>query len=447
MLTVEQVLRHGPATARQLAEALGISQPTLSRRLRELAGAVLILGKGKATRYALRRGIGGERQFPLYRVDERGKAHLFATLCPLYPADNCAVCDERSGEWQLYDGMPWYLNDLRPIGFLGRAWGKAAARELNLSEDVRRWDEGQGLLALCRYGEDMTGDLLPGADSYQRWLMRDTAVAITMEDKIERYAALSVQALAGELVGSSAGGEQPKFAAYAELAPGRRAHVLVKFSLAPTHVIAQRWSDLLIAESLALQTVAAAGLPAASAQILFGADRQCFLEIERFDRIGEEGRVAMVSLEALDAEFSGSGHANWVVAAERLLQLGVIDHSVYQRVALYWAFGRLIANSDMHQGNLSFLRITQRPVMLAPLYDMLPMAFAPASSGNLRHDALEIRLSNEVSGAVWRQAELLALEFWRRTAQHDDISEAFRAIAEQMLVQLQKLHERIQRLA
>lgn len=83
----------------------------------------------------------------------------------------------------------------------GRAWGKAAARELNLPEDVRRWDEGQRLLALCRYGEDMTGDLLPGADSYQRWLMRDTAVAITVEDKSERYAALSVQALAGELVG------------------------------------------------------------------------------------------------------------------------------------------------------------------------------------------------------------------------------------------------------
>ena len=232
----------------------------------------MILGKGKATRYVLRRGIGGERQFPLYRIDERGKAHLFATLCPLYPADNCAVCDERSGEWQLYDGMPWYLNDLRPIGFSGEH-GEAAARELNLPEDVRRWDEGQRLLALCRYGEDMTGDLLPGADSYQRWLMRDTAVAITVEDKTERYAALSKR-WPGSWWALFAGGEQPKFAAYAELAPGRRAHVLVKFSPAPTHVIAQRWSDLLIAESLALQTVAAAGLPAASAQILFGADRQ-----------------------------------------------------------------------------------------------------------------------------------------------------------------------------
>ncbi|MEX0633795.1 HipA domain-containing protein [Serratia ureilytica] len=80
----------------------------------------------------------------------------------------------------------------------------------------------------------------------------------------------------------------------------------------------------------------------------------------------------MVPLEAPD-EFSGSGHANWpgrraVAASDR--------SSVYQRVAPYWAFGRVIANSDMHQGNLSFLWITQRPVMLAPLYDMLPMAFA-----------------------------------------------------------------------
>ena len=171
------------------------------------------------------------------------------------------------------------------------------------------------------------------------------------------------------------------------------------------------------------------------------------LEVERFDRIGEEGRVAMVSLEALDAEFSGSGHANWVVAAERLLQQGVINHSVYQRIALYWAFGRLIANSDMHQGNLSFLRITQRPVMLAPLYDMLPMAFAPASSGNLRRDAVEDPFEQRGERRRLAASGLLALEFWRRTAQHDDISEAFRAIAEQMLVQLQKLHERIQRLA
>ncbi|MNE60121.1 putative DNA-binding transcriptional regulator [compost metagenome] len=116
-------------------------------------------------------------------------------------------------------------------------------------------------------------------------------------------------------------------------------------------------------------------------------------------------------------------------------------------MALYWAFGRLIANSDMHQGNLSFLHPEQRPVVLAPLYDMLPMAFAPTSSGNMRHQALEIRLGHEVSGAVWRQAELMALEFWQRVARHTLISEDFRVIADQMLAQVQGLNERIQRMA
>jgi hypothetical protein len=357
------------------------------------------------------------------------------------------VQDAHSGEWQIYDGLPWYLNDLRPIGFLGRAWGKAAAQILRLPEDTRLWNEEQRLLALCHYGEDMSGNLLPGADSYQRWLVRGPERLLPMSDKITQYPLLAERALAGELIGSSAGGEQPKFTAYIEVAENLASHTIVKFSAPPDNANTRRWSDLLIAESLALDVVAEVGLPAAHTRILFGERQQCFLEIERFDRIGEFGRVAMVSLEALDAEFSGSGGSNWVTAAERLLQLDAIDRHAYQHIALYWAFGRLIGNSDMHHGNLSFLRPTPRPVVLAPLYDMLPMAFAPASSGNMRQDALEIRLGHDVSGAIWRQAELMALTFWQRTAEHNDISKEFRAIAAQMLVQLQAVNDVIQRMA
>lgn len=447
MSTVEQILRNGPATSRQLTSELGISQPTLSRRIRDLAGAVLAIGKGRSTRYALRRKVGEESHFPLYQIDKLGKAHLFATLYPLHPADSCAVLNEQGGEWQLFDGLPWYLNDLRPIGFLGRAWGKAVARQLRLPEDVQQWNEEQRLLALCHYGEDMSGDLLPGAESYQRWLMSAAEIPVPMADKTKHFATLSARALAGELIGSSAGGEQPKFTAYAELAGDRRSHVLVKFSSAPDNAIAQRWSDLLIAESLALQVVAEAGQSCAPTKVLLGDNRQCFLEIERFDRIGEHGRVALVSLEALDAEFSGSGGANWVTAAQKLLRQGIIDRPTHQTIGLYWAFGRLIANSDMHQGNLSFLRSEQWPTVLAPLYDMLPMAFAPANSGNMRQTAVEIRLGNEVSGPLWRRAELMALEFWQRTAEHPQISASFRAIATEMLAQLQALNDRIQRLA
>ncbi|MDW5501171.1 type II toxin-antitoxin system HipA family toxin YjjJ [Pseudomonas lundensis] len=447
MTDIEQFLRNGPATSKALTDVLGISQPTLSRRIRNLAGSVQVMGKGRATRYALIRPVAGEGHFPLYQVDEQGKAYKFATLYPVYPAEGCAVQNEQNGEWHFYDGLPWYLNDLRPIGFLGRAWGKAVSQILRLPEDTLLWNEEQRLLALCHFGDDMSGNLLPGNGSYQRWLARKTEKAVSIAEKNARYTELAEQALAGELVGSSAGGEQPKFVAYAELGAGRCGHVLVKFSTAPQNPNAQRWSDLLIAESLALSVVAQAGLPAAQSEVIMGDNRQCFLEIERFDRIGPFGRVAMVSLEALDAEFSGSGNANWVTAAKGLLRQGVIDRHTCQRMSLYWAFGRLIANSDMHQGNLSFLRPEQQPVTLAPLYDMLPMAFAPTSSGNMRHQALEIRLGHEVSGAVWRQAELMALEFWQRVAGHELISEDFRAIAGQMLAQVQGLNESIQRMA
>lgn len=447
MTTLEQVLRNGSATSKVLTDALGISQPTLSRRIRDQAEAVLAIGKGRATRYALRRVVGGESYFPLYQVDEQGKVSKLATFYPVYPAECYAVQNEQNGEWRLYDGLPWYLNDLRPVGFLGRAWGKAVSQVLHLPEDTGLWSEEQRLLALCHSGDDMSGNLLPGNGSYQRWLMRTPEKAVPIADKNARYAELAKQALAGELVGSSAGGEQPKFITYAELRDGRRGHVLVKFSTVPENPNAQRWSDLLIAESLALRVVADSGFPAAQGEVLLDENLQCFLEIERFDRVGEFGRVPMVSLEALDAEFSGNGNANWATAAEGLLRQGVIDRQTSQKMALYWAFGRLIANSDMHQGNLSFLRPERRPVALAPLYDMLPMAFAPTSSGNMRQEAVEVRLGHEVSGAVWRQAELMALEFWQRTARHASISEAFRMIAGQMLAQVQGLNERIQRLA
>lgn len=74
MTSLEQVLRKGPAASKALIDALGISQPTLSRRIHALAEAVLTMGKGRATRYALRRAVAEETYFPLYQVDEQGTA-------------------------------------------------------------------------------------------------------------------------------------------------------------------------------------------------------------------------------------------------------------------------------------------------------------------------------------------------------------------------------------
>jgi len=49
MPTIEDVLRSGVASAAELASQLQISQPTLSRRIRE-ANNLLKMGQGKAMR-------------------------------------------------------------------------------------------------------------------------------------------------------------------------------------------------------------------------------------------------------------------------------------------------------------------------------------------------------------------------------------------------------------
>jgi len=46
MTSLEQVLRKGPAASKALTDALGISQPTLSRRIRGLADQMLMQVQG-----------------------------------------------------------------------------------------------------------------------------------------------------------------------------------------------------------------------------------------------------------------------------------------------------------------------------------------------------------------------------------------------------------------
>ena len=41
-----------------------------------------------------------------------------------------------NGTAQWFNGIPWYLTDLRPQGFLGRAWGKRLAQQTGLPEDI-----------------------------------------------------------------------------------------------------------------------------------------------------------------------------------------------------------------------------------------------------------------------------------------------------------------------
>lgn len=451
MHSLETLLRQGPATASYLAQIMTISQPTVSRQLSGLKDNVLKIGKGRATQYALRRPIAGdsgeEGRFPLYRIDERGHAAHFATLYLIHPAEMCCVHQLESDTWQKFDSLPWYLTDMRPQGFLGRIWGKSVATQLQLADDVHLWNEDHILLALSRQADDMNGNLLIGEQSYQHWLAAPDAIPIEPANKLARYTELSQMALAGEIVGSSAGGEQPKFTCYAGYSEQPPSYVIVKFTATQDNPNSQRWADLLIAESLALNTLKGADYPAAATHILQNQDRQIFLEVERFDRYAQRGRVGMVSLEAVNAEFVGMPIASWPKVCRELAAKGLLSPAQLEQVRLIWAFGVLIANTDMHHGNLSFLHPESRPLSLAPIYDMLPMAFAPSGTGNMRHTVPDITLSVDVSREHWLQAQELALKFWQTVAAHSAISTGFKVIARQMQEKIASLTPVIGRMA
>jgi hypothetical protein len=62
----------------------------------------------------------------------------------------------------------------------------------------------------------------------------------------------------------------------------------------------------------------------------------------------------------------------------------------------------------MHNGNLSFVSAHGRPYEIAPVYDMLPMAFRPGSSGNLPNSLNSANLQSCIPPTTWRLALDLA---------------------------------------
>lgn len=442
MTLITDLLLQGPRAAPELRQYLGISQATFSR-LVSAQEQVIQFGKARATRYALLRPVRGMSVFPFWRVDEQGRAIKGGEIYPAWPQGSCLVL-QTEGEWQWFDGLPWYLTDLRPQGFLGRAWGRRMAQQYSLPEDIRLWQESDVLYALSQFSGEHSGGWLVGEENYQRWLSATTPQAIPDEQKPRIYAQLSREALAGEIVGPSAGGEQPKFSCFSRTASGD-AHVLVKFTAPQLSAVSVRWGDLLLAEAIALSTLADAGIVASEATALQGDNGQVFLEAKRFDCEGVTGRRAIVSLEAVQSEFvSASG--SWPHTVDKLVQAGIVEATAAGQVEKIWAFGRLIGNSDMHAGNLSFY-YSGFPLPLAPVYDMLPMAFAPSGAGMMREEPCEIRFDSTVSRQAWEFALPLAAQFWEKVMAERRISENFRPIAAGMKARLKDIEAMVQRMA
>ena len=191
--------------------------------------------------------------------------------------------------------------------------------------------------------------------------------------------------------------------------------------------VTQRWRDLLIAECVALQTLRDLQIPAAQAR-WFDADGFTFLEVDRFDRVGARGRRGVLSLWALDHEFYGRGH-DWRALADAMQSDRRLSGAEAARVRWLDVFGALIGNSDRHLGNLSvFAEGAAHQCTLAPVYDMLPMHFAPAQLQLPRREYV-VTAPRAETWSVWADAARAALTFWQRLSNERALSDDFRALA------------------
>lgn len=392
---IRSILAQGPAKPRRLIDLIGISQPTLSRAIADMGPEIVRIGAARSIQYALRDATRGFAEVPVYRVSAEGRIHRLGVLVPVRPDGFVMLQDD--GTTLHSDGLPWWVQDMRPAGFLGRAYAVSFAAELGLPADLNEWTDAHALKALIHHGEDLVGNLLLGDIARAHFVQAPAPVPIAESD----YPALAEAVERGEVAGSSAGGEQPKFVAY----NGR--HVLVKFTAQSDNAVTGRWRDLLLAEHLAGRALTDAGLPAVESRIVDIGPRR-FLEVARFDRVGPLGRRAVHSLSSLDSEFVGDAVSPWPVLAARLAASRVIAAEAVEVATILYAFGVLIGNTDMHNGNLSFISEHGRPYEIAPAYDMLPMAFRPGSGGNLPDGLNAANLQSSVPLAAWRKALELA---------------------------------------
>lgn len=436
---LEHALRtQGALTARELGGALGVSQPTISRLLTRMGRRVIRLGRGRSSAYAMVRDIGTlGSSWPVYEVDANGRPSHVGVLRALHSRQWRLEQDQ---QWDslpteqfghgVYPDLPWFLDDLRPQGFLGRAFARTHARDLGLGFDPRVWSADAVLEALLRYGYDLLGAFVIGEAMLQQVQERRLApvMCIDSADRGGAYVKLAADALAGEWPGSSAAGEQPKFTTCVS-GDGVPVHVIVKFSGSIGRPEDRRWADLLAAEHMAAALLNEQGIPAARTALLQGGGR-VFLESARFDRLQSHGRRNLVSLSALDAAFYGDAITPWTQIATKLQADGWITPDDAQRITLLWWFGALIGNTDMHYGNVSFFLTRDRPLRLAPAYDMLPMLYRPGSEGALPDRAFSPPPPVPEAMGAWSRALDLAMAYWDRVANSELISPEFRIIAQ-----------------
>jgi len=405
-----------------------MNQAAVSRRIRAMGSQILQIKIGRSPHYMLSSdAFGGGDRFPLYMVDAYGNNTSIGDLRPL--AHGGFFLEKRQGmpsvllgeaKNGLFKDLPYFLYDLAPQGYIGRQIAVSMSKQAGFPNDPKQWNAEHIGQYLISNGDDLPGNLIIGDAAHLR--LRRKPFACTLDD----YPKLAEAAMDGSIPGSSAGGEQPKFTAFCK---DLSAHVIVKFSPKGDDATATRWQDILITEFHAAEAIHAYGYPAAETRLLEREGR-FFLESQRFDRVGEFGRLSMISLQYVDAEFAGIGQG-WHKVMKALHDQNLVSWQHLIDAAVLWHFGKLINNTDMHLGNLS-LGIEGDVFRILPVYDMCSMGFAPRA-GEIRPfrfdspDLADLTIFSE-SDADWIKgiASNMAGDFWHRVAGDRMISQEFR---------------------
>ena len=424
-LTIRKYLERGPSTSKEIQAATGLSQSSVARQIREMGDRVIQLKKGRSIRYAATcNAFGGNDKLHLSMVDAYGDTVLIAFIRPLRhggfflePVTDIPPLLLGENNDGLYDDLPYFLFDLRPQGFLGRQIAQEIASQSDdFPTNPRHWNTNHIGRYLISNGDDLPGNFKFG----EQTLLRVRRKPVIILD--EGYPALADSVMSGSIPGSSAGGEQPKFTA---LNSNSLSHVIVKFSPKGDNDLANRWRDILITEYHAAKIINRRIFPVAETRLIEMRGR-LFLETRRLDRSGEYGRKSMISLQSIDAEFTGLG-SNWPQVLNALFKKKMIrEQDVFNAESL-WYFGCLINNTDMHLGNLS-LAIEGGVFRLLPLYDMCSMGFAPKSGGEVQPFAFVPTepKSNSISTDLIKPMKEIARDFWESVAGDERISDEFK---------------------
>lgn len=310
--------------------------------------------------------------------------------------------------------LPWVFDEIAPDGFLASRFA-AWFPELALPERREYWSPGDVLAAIARRGHDLTGNLLVGDETYERYrrVFGPGTLPGPTRDEAPRSYPRFVRDILSEPAGSSVGGARPKFAL--RLADG--AGLIVKFTPPLSTEVGRRWADLLRMEAHAATVLREAAIDAVHAGYLEREGRG-FLEIERFDRLPGGGRRGHVTLYYLNADLYGETPDPERVVP-RLVADGHLTEADAERFRRVHAFSRAIANDDAHLGNYGLVFDDEGRATLAPAYDVLPMALAP------RHDELPDAWVRPVPRADPETARLVE-RLLERVETDPEIGDAFR---------------------